>query len=595
MEIAVLGLGKVAPELLRRPLEPLGYRIVALASAAELRAHARAAGPELRAALLPPRLAGTDLAGLIGELKAGPAGRGLSTVVVGGGERTARRIGELGADAHLDVPFSDADVLRVLGPAVRKKKLILLADDSPLIHKHTVPILKQAGYDVIQAYDGEEGLELARARSPELVITDVEMPRRDGYELCRALKSGTATAHIPVLMCSSLGQAADLQRGFDAGTDDYLVKPVSATEVTNAVAELLAGSMPASRELILVVDDSAMTRLLVSDCLARQGFRIEAAENGARGLEKARLLKPALIISDYEMPELNGFEMLLELRRGTDTRDIPVIMLSARDSTRDHKQLSAAGARACLVKPFTKDKCVVTVERVLAERRLQAFKRGAETYFGRGTFEAVERRAQDGGGDMSMTRAESRQVTVLFSDLAGFTPLAASMTPAEVIDLLNEYFDILCPLIRAEEGDIDKFVGDAIMAVFEEREGLEPSGLRATRAGLAMQAAMLDFQPWRNPRIRTRIGVNTGMAVRGDLGSRDRREFTVIGDAVNRANRYESACPAGHVMVSQSTYDTLPPESVAEPRHGIQLKGVKDPVTGWVVLSLPPKAAEDAA
>ena len=593
MEIAVVGLGKVAPELLRRPLEPLGYRIVALASTAELREHARRAAGELRAALLPSRLPGADLARVVAELKAGPAGNELSVVVVGGGERTARRLTELGADAHLDVPFADADVLRVLGPAVRKKKLILLADDSLLIHKHTVPILKQAGYEVIQAYDGQEGLEMARAQAPQLVITDVEMPRLDGYGLCRALKSDPATAHLPVLMCSSLGQAADLQRGFDAGTDDYLIKPVSPAEVTNAVAELLAGSMPASRELILVVDDSAMTRLLVSDCLARQGFRIETADNGARGLEKARAQKPALIVSDYEMPELDGFEMLLELRRADDTRDIPVVMLSARDSARDHKQLSAAGARACLVKPFTRDKCVVTVERVLAECRLQAFKRGAETYFARGTFEAVERRAQ--GGDQGMTRAESGQVTVLFSDLAGFTPLAGSMTPTEVIDMLNEYFDILCPLIRAEEGDIDKFVGDAIMAVFVEREGLEPSGLRATRAGLAMQAAMQDFQPWRSPRIRTRIGVNTGMAVRGDLGSRDRREFTVIGDAVNRANRYESACPPGHVMVSQSTYDTLPEGKEGEPRHGIQLKGVKEPVTGWVVHTVPAKPREDDA
>jgi CheY-like chemotaxis protein/class 3 adenylate cyclase len=585
MEVAIVGLGKVAPEFLRRPLEPRGWRITALDGVDALLAHVAKAGPDLRAVLMPHRLPGSDAAKLIASLKA--ARKDLSAVIVGANAQVERRVAELGADAFLQVPFSDADVLSVLGAATRKNKLVLLADDSALIHKHTVPILKQAGYDVVSAMDGEEGLQKALELLPALVITDVEMPRRDGYALCRAIKESAATSHIPVLMCSSLGQAADLQRGFDAGTDDYLVKPVAPAEITTAVADLLAGTMPASRELILVVDDSAMTRLVVSDCLARQGFKIEAAENGARGLEKAKALKPALIISDYEMPEMNGFEMLLELRTTRETRDIPVIMLSARDSSRDHKQLSAAGARACLVKPFTKDKCVVTVERVLAEQRLTQFKRGAESYMARGAFESVEKRAQE--GDVGRQRAESRQVTVLFSDLAGFTPMCGQMQPIEVITLLNEYFDVLCPLIRLEEGDIDKFVGDAIMAVFEEREGLEPSAVRATRAGLAMQAAMRDFHPWRNPRIRTRIGVNTGNVVRGDLGSRDRREFTVIGDAVNRANRYEAKCPPGQVMVSQSTYDALPEGVTSEPIPGIELKGVAEPVTGWVIHTLPQK------
>ncbi|RLB52337.1 MAG: hypothetical protein DRI90_22245, partial [Deltaproteobacteria bacterium] len=440
IEIAVVGLGRVTPEFLRRPLEPRGYRVTVMQTVEELQERLQDGDSPLGAILLPARLPGGSPAQLIASLASSPAARECSAILVGVEESVRGRSAEMGADGFLQVPFSDADVLKVVGATTRLRKLILLVDDSPLIHKHTVPILKQAGYDVVSAFDGEEAIAKVSQVMPQLVITDVEMPKMDGYEVCRRVKSSPETAHIPVLICSALGDAADLQRGFDAGTDDYLVKPMAPVEVTTAVHDLLAGAMPSSRELILVVDDSAMTRLVVSDCLARQGFKIETAVDGRRGLEKARALNPAVIVSDYEMPEMNGFEMVVELKRDPQTSSIPVILLSARDSLRDHKQMEAAGVTACLVKPFTRDKCVVTVDRVLAETRLKAFKRGAETYFGQKTFEMVEEGART--GDMSTASAERCLVSILFSDICGFTTRSASMTPMEVIEMLNEYFDV---------------------------------------------------------------------------------------------------------------------------------------------------------
>jgi DNA-binding response OmpR family regulator len=157
---------------------------------------------------------------------------------------------DVDADGFLLVPFSDAEVLDVLGTTTRAKKLILLADDSPLIHRHTVPILEDDGYEVRSAGDGTEAIALALAIAPDLVITDVEMPGVDGYGVCKALKADPTTAHVPVLICSSLGEAADLERGFDAGADDYLVKPVIPEELSTRVRALVQGSLPASRERV---------------------------------------------------------------------------------------------------------------------------------------------------------------------------------------------------------------------------------------------------------------------------------------------------------------------------------------------------------
>ncbi|TMQ02365.1 MAG: response regulator [Deltaproteobacteria bacterium] len=566
--------------LARRPLEPLGIAVTEVASVAELERRLPELAP--RAVLLPRRLPDRPLDAAIALLRAAAAP--IAAVVVGLAPTDRRLAQDALADGFLLAPFSDAELLDVLGATTRARKLVLLADDSPLIHRHTVPILEDEGYEVRSAMDGAEAIELARALGPDLVITDVEMPEVDGYGVCKALKSDPATAHVPVLICSSLGEAADLERGFDAGADDYLVKPVLPEELSTRVRALVLGSLPASRERILVVDDSPAQRHYVADCLVRQGFEVTTADNGRIALDKAAAIRPALVISDYEMPVMTGFELVHALRRDPELRQIPVIMLTARDSRRDMAQMRAAGASAYLVKPFSQDKCIALVERTLAVRRLLAYKEASALFISEGARAAAEERAAR--GEALAVRADERTVTVLFSDLVGFTPLSAQLSPNQLIALLNDYFDVMCPIVKQHGGDIDKFIGDAIMAVFDAVRGQPPSAERAVRAGLAMQAAMPWFNQDRSPTLAMRIGINTGPVVRGDLGSRIvRRDYTVIGDTVNHANRYESRCPTGGVLISASTRAQLGPRVRVSELPGLELKGVAHPVTGYLVES----------
>ncbi|MDQ3366135.1 MAG: response regulator [Myxococcota bacterium] len=583
MNIVVVSDEPVLATLARRPLEPLGHEVHAVASVRELEAQLARSNP--RAALLPRRLPDRSLADTVKLLRAQPEPVAVIVIGVTPGDRNVAR--DVDADGFLQVPFSDAQVLDVLGATTRAKKLIILADDSPLIHRHTVPILEDEGYDVVSANDGVEAVELARLHKPDLVITDVEMPRLDGYGVCKALKGDAATAHVPVLICSTLGEATDLERGFDAGADDYLVKPVIPEELSTRVRALVQGTLPGARERVLVVDDSPAQRHYVADCLARQGFEIATAEDGKVALKKAQAVKPALIVSDYEMPNMNGFELVHALRRDPELRNIPVIMLTARDSKRDMAQMRAAGASAYLVKPFSQDKCIALVERTLAERRLLAYKEASALFISEGARHAAEERASS--GTTLAFRADERNVSVMFSDLVGFTPMSAALTPVQLISLLNDYFDVMCPIVKEHQGDIDKFIGDAIMAIFEEERGREPPAFRASRAGLAMQAAMAEFNAARTIKLAMRIGINTGPVVRGDLGSRVvRRDYTVIGDTVNQANRYEQRSPHGGVLISASTRLVLGERAVVREVTGLELKGVNAPVTAYVVESIEP-------
>jgi DNA-binding response OmpR family regulator len=484
------------------------------------------------------------------------------------------------------IPFQAQELLAAVESATHSRLRVLLADDSDLIHKHTRPLLEEAGYDVVQAWDGEQALALALQGRPDLLITDVEMPKRNGYELCRKIKEDEKTASIPVVICSSLGEANDLERGFNAGADDYLVKPVVAEELISRLHALLATRMASTRERVLVVDDSAAIRHLVADCLRRQGFRIETAIDGQDGLEKALREPPHLVLTDYDMPRMTGFELVLALRRELATRDVPLVMLTARDTKRDQAQMRAAGLTSYLVKPFTTDKCIAIVERVLAEARLHRYKEASRLYISEGAVRAAEELSKS--GDLGEIRAKEVDATLLFSDISGFTNMSARLSPPEVVAILNESFDSLCVVIKEHGGDIDKFIGDAIMAVFEDRSEFdEPHALRAVRAAWGMQQALAAFNARREHALLMRIGLNSGPVVRGDIGSRYvRRDYTCIGDVVNRAQRHEAKCPLGKVLLSESTFSRVRDRVEVERMSGLTLKGIDHPVDAYVLAGL---------
>jgi class 3 adenylate cyclase/CheY-like chemotaxis protein len=401
--------------------------------------------------------------------------------------------------------------------------------------------------------------------------------------LCRRVKQNPTTLDIPVVICSSLGQAENLEQGFDAGADDYLVKPVVAEELTTRLHALLATRLAAEREHILIVDDSAAIRHLVADCLRRQGFFIETAVDGQDGYEKAATKAPDLVLTDYDMPRMTGFELVMALRKNTKTRDVPLVMLTARDSSRDQAQMRAAGITSYLVKPFGNDKCIAIVERVLAENRLARYKEASRLYISEGGVRAAEELAKS--ADFAEVRARQVDATLLFSDISGFTSMSSRMSPADVVQVLNASFDALCVVIKKYGGDIDKFIGDAIMAVFEDApEFDEPHTLRATRAAWGMQQALTEFNLGREPPLLMRIGLNCGLIVRGDIGSSHvRRDYTCIGDAVNRAQRHEANCPLGRVLLSEALYASIREHVQVEEIGGIQLKGINNPVSAFVL------------
>jgi adenylate cyclase len=192
-------------------------------------------------------------------------------------------------------------------------------------------------------------------------------------------------------------------------------------------------------------------------------------------------------------------------------------------------------------------------------------------------------------GDVELG-GESRLVTVIFADIRGFTPLTEGMEPQEVIGLLNECMEYLSQAIDAEGGVVDKFIGDAVMAVFGAPAAQDDHARRAVRAAIRMRVAMATFNAIRASRgdegLAIGVGVNSGVAVAGNMGSSNRMNYTVVGDVVNLASRLSDQAQPGEILIGGSTLSLAGPGLKASPLGGRALKGFSAEVEVYSVEAL---------
>jgi len=182
------------------------------------------------------------------------------------------------------------------------------------------------------------------------------------------------------------------------------------------------------------------------------------------------------------------------------------------------------------------------------------------------------------------TAKGTREISILFADLQGFTSFSEAHTPQEVTTMLNEYFtSAIPPVVRRFGGQVDRIVGDALMATFNSRGDQPDHALRAARAALAIQRITAEIAGAHPNWPRFRVGVNTGEAAVGLLGTAGGRTYTAIGDAVNLAARLEGAAPVGEVVIGAETARRLPSAST-EPMGHIRVKGKTEPVEVYRLL-----------
>ncbi|HWB60822.1 MAG TPA: response regulator, partial [Chthoniobacteraceae bacterium] len=189
------------------------------------------------------------------------------------------------------------------------------------------------GFRVIGATSGAEGLELAHQLRPSVIVLDVMMPTMDGWSVLTRLKGDSEVADIPVVM---LTMVDNKEMGFSLGVDDYMLKPI---ERTGFISVLRKFCDPHDSPVVLVVEDDTTTRELMTASLERDQFSVVTAANGADGLRKLETLRPAVILLDLMMPGMDGFQFTREVRSHAQWKDIPIVIMTAKDINAEDRAL----------------------------------------------------------------------------------------------------------------------------------------------------------------------------------------------------------------------------------------------------------------
>lgn len=247
---------------------------------------------------------------------------------------------------------------------------ILVADASAVVRGFLSRELAKSGTSVALADDGEQAFEYASTDEFDLVIIDDDLPGIGGVELCKRLKARQKTQQLPVVILVSQDSEEAIKSGYQAGAVACILKSQSRETLLDEIETILKRSTFQKGRCILVVDDSLTVRSLVGKSLKGAGFTVIQAENGRVAMDILKHERPDLILSDIDMPEMNGEVFCQAVHADPVLATIPFVVMSANNQRPIMRRMLQLGADSYLVKPFNVEQLVITVEKLLSDQLL---------------------------------------------------------------------------------------------------------------------------------------------------------------------------------------------------------------------------------
>ncbi len=349
-------------------------------------------------------------------------------------------------------------------------------------------------------------------------------------------------------------------------------------------------SVPFYRGHVLVVDDDPLNRKLIGDCLGLEGYTFDQAGNGLEALEKIGSSDFDIILLDIDMPEMNGIDVLRNLKGDIRLRHLPVIVISGSSEIDSALRCIEIGAEDYLPKPFNHLLLRTRLNAALQRKRwhdqeesylkqLELERNKSEALLLNILPAQIAERLKKGENVIADSFPE---VTILFADIVGFTSLSTIVSPQEIVFLLNEIFSAFDQLAARLGLEKIKTIGDCYMVVGGLPEPKPNHAEAVAEMGLAMLHSIHKLNADYHTSLRLRIGINTGPVVAGVIG-RSKFIYDLWGDAVNTASRMESHGKPDAIQVSASTYERLKLRFALEPRGELEIKG-KGLMTTWWLL-----------
>ncbi len=253
------------------------------------------------------------------------------------------------------------DIKRAAASNGNRAGTVLVIDDDPAARDLMSRFLTREGFHFVLATNGEEGLKLAREIHPNVITLDVMMPKMDGWAVLQELKADPELRTVPVIMVTIID---DKNMGYTLGAADYMTKPIDREQLSSILNKYRCPQPPCP---VLVVEDDDSSREMMRSMLQREGWAVTQATNGREGLECVARERPHVILLDLMMPEMDGFEFLVELHRNPPWRDIPVVVITAKELTADERaRLNGSVEKVLLKGAFSREELLSQVRELVA-------------------------------------------------------------------------------------------------------------------------------------------------------------------------------------------------------------------------------------
>lgn len=367
---------------------------------------------------------------------------------------------------------------------------------------------------------------------------------------------------------------------------------------------------------ILVVDDDPINRQMLTRLLEQDGYRVDTAADGRRGLEMLQSDPFDVVLLDLVMPEMDGYQVLTRIKADDALKHLPVLMITSVDDAASAARCIEMGAEDYLPKPFDAVVLRARITASLSRKRLHDLEEQHLTEMGR-LNRRLESRIEEqmaelvrtgelrrflphqvaesllAGGLTPSDRFERRKVTALFADLVGFTDLSETLDPEELAEVLNVYLREMTAVAVRYGGALDNFIGDGLMVIFGAPVAAEQhaQALAAVRTAIGMRARMkelaMDFSRRGIPgHLQIRAGINTGHCTVGVFGSDVMRAYKAVGFAVNIASRLQSEADPGGILCGYRTYALVESQVRAVRHEPLRVRGSARAVEAWEILEL---------
>jgi two-component system cell cycle response regulator len=263
----------------------------------------------------------------------------------------------------LDSLFGAAPENEQANPKNPYAKTILVAEDEERLRHLVAETLRQEGYNIEEAANGQDALEIALETPIDLVIADLKMPKMNGWRLLSSLRK--RNLDIPVIIMTGYMPEEGQKLLTSKEIVGFVPKPIDFQAMTQMVRNVFVPHSPNRKLRVLAVDDAEDVRLLVAKFLQQAGFDFQTAQNGREALEEVNRFKPDLVLLDLVMPEMDGFEVCRRLRSQAATAALPIILLTMKTSAEDVKKAVALKVAGYIIKPFKADLLTARIHKAL--------------------------------------------------------------------------------------------------------------------------------------------------------------------------------------------------------------------------------------